>query len=401
MKLQHQILTIISDLCSNDWIKFLSKDSNIYIVGGAVRDAFLNKQIKDVDIIVEGLSLETIAKKLSPFGKVSLVGESFAVIKFKPNNENDYIDIAVPRIDRKISSGHKGFSIETNNVSITDDLKRRDFTVNSIAINTITKEVIDPFNGISDLNKGLLRATDSTAFIEDPLRIFRGIQFAARFNFSVEKETLKLMKQNAFLIKEIAPERILDELNKILLKGGNVSIALNLINETSIDLYLIGNNIGNFENLDKLDIISFYYIIGLNSNKKPHIFYKENLKGEYKVEKEIEALDKLFEISININKDDVKYQVFKISNSFPSVLNCELLPIDLLPIIKDIKSGKIPSSIKDIKLSGDDVIKYLKIRDGKTIGSILNRIYRDALDNKYNWKDRIKCLEYLFKEFLK
>jgi tRNA nucleotidyltransferase (CCA-adding enzyme) len=187
MKLPQQILTIISDLCSKDWIKFLSKDSNIYIVGGAVRDAFLNKPIKDVDIIVEGLSLQTIAKKLSSFGKVSLVGESFAVIKFKPNNESEYIDIAVPRIDRKISSGHKGFSVETNNISIKDDLKRRDFTVNSIAINIITKQVIDPFNGVSDLNKGLLRATDSNSFIEDPLRIFRGIQFSSRFNFSVER----------------------------------------------------------------------------------------------------------------------------------------------------------------------------------------------------------------------
>jgi hypothetical protein len=209
------------------------------------------------------------------------------------------------------------------------------------------------------------------------------------------------MKQNAFLVKEIAPERILDELNKILLKDGNVSIALNLINEIGIDLYLIGNKIGNYKNLDKLDPISFYYILGLNSNKKPHIFYKENLKGEYKIEKEIEALDKLFKISININDNDIKYEVFKVSNSFPSVLNCELLPIDLLPIIKDIKSGKLPSSIKDIKLCGDDIIKYLKITDGKTIGSILNRIYKDALNNKYNWKDRTKCLEYLFSELLK
>jgi tRNA nucleotidyltransferase (CCA-adding enzyme) len=108
MKLTKQLTQLLDNLQSQQWIELLSKKYNIYIVGGCVRDGFLNKPIKDVDIVIENISLNSLVFDLELFGKVDLVGESFSVIKFRPfGHEGEDFDIAVPRTDRKISEGHK------------------------------------------------------------------------------------------------------------------------------------------------------------------------------------------------------------------------------------------------------------------------------------------------------
>ena len=206
-----RLKNIVLFLNTKPFIKELQLVSNVYIVGGCVRDGFLDKNIKDIDLIVEGLPMEQIKSILKKYGKVDIVGQSFAVIKFSTEGFTEAIDIAVPRIDKKIGTGHKGFKVITDGVNIIEDLKRRDFTINSIAVNIATKEIVDPFNGLEDLKNGLIKATNPKAFIEDPLRILRGIQFASRFSFAIDYDTLELMKQNAHLIKEISGERILEE----------------------------------------------------------------------------------------------------------------------------------------------------------------------------------------------
>jgi len=139
MIIPNNILNIITSLKNESWICELLQISNVYIVGGCVRDAFLEKNIKDIDLVIEGLQLNQIKNKLLNFGKVDIVGESFSVIKFKPNNFNgEPYDIAVPRTDKKIGIGHKGFKTITKNINIISDLKRRDFTINSIAVNIKT-----------------------------------------------------------------------------------------------------------------------------------------------------------------------------------------------------------------------------------------------------------------------
>ena len=149
MTLPSELKKILKDLQKQEWIKVLSEYAEIYIVGGSVRDAFTGKPIKDVDLIVDGLSLDGIQKRLQSFGKINLVGESFSVIKFRPNGHiGEDFDIAVPREDRKVGEGHKGFEIVTDGVDIMGDLKRRDFTINSMAVNVLTEEFLDPFNGI-------------------------------------------------------------------------------------------------------------------------------------------------------------------------------------------------------------------------------------------------------------
>jgi tRNA nucleotidyltransferase (CCA-adding enzyme) len=140
------VKNLINDLRSQDWVKILLRNGSVHVVGGCVRDAFMNKSPKDIDIIVTGLKIEDIKELLRHYGKTSIVGQSFSVIKFRPTyHTGEDFDIAVPRVDRKIGTGHKGFEVSTEGVSVLDDLKRRDFTVNSIAVNIKTNEILDPF----------------------------------------------------------------------------------------------------------------------------------------------------------------------------------------------------------------------------------------------------------------
>jgi tRNA nucleotidyltransferase (CCA-adding enzyme) len=231
-----RLQSIIENLRSLPWVISLLKRGKLFLVGGSVRDGYRDKELKDIDLIVEGLSMLEIKAILIDFGRVDEVGESFAVIKFKPSgHQGEDYDIAVPRADTKSGEGHKGFSVKTEGIGILEDLERRDFTINSIAINVQSGEIIDPFDGLLDIRWKKLRATNKNTFIEDPLRILRGIQFAARFGYQIDLSTRELMKQNSHLIKGISGERILDELMKIIKKEGNTQIALNLIHETDVD----------------------------------------------------------------------------------------------------------------------------------------------------------------------
>jgi len=392
-----KLQNILDDLKNQEWIQKLAENSEIYIVGGTVRDAFTGKPMKDIDLIVDGLSYLGIKKVITPYGKLDLVGESFSVIKFRPKGHvGEDFDIAVPREDKKIGDGHKGFEVNTDGVNIMDDLKRRDFTINSMAINVLTSELIDPFNGQEDLKNEEIKATDKTAFIEDPLRILRGIQFAARFNFDIESDTKELMRKNSHLIAEITGERILDEFQKILLKSGDTQTALRLIHETDVDIALFDKKmIYHDEGFDKLDPISFYYLLGIIGDQNPAKFYKTRLKGEFRMAKVIDTLDKLLINWPRLKEDkDQKYVVFQSLKIAPELRNAELIPVEMVQIIKDMDDGNIPSTINDIKLNGNDIMSVLGAT-GKEIGYIMERIQRDALMNKFEWKDRNKSINYL------
>lgn len=399
MSLPSELRKILKNLQKQDWIKVLSEHAEIYVVGGSVRDAFTGKPMKDIDLIVDGLSLGGIQKRLQPFGKISLVGESFSVIKFRPDGHTgEDFDIAVPREDRKVGEGHKGFEIVTDGVDIMGDLRRRDFTINSMAVNVLTEEFLDPFNGKKDLDNKLIRATDKNAFIEDPLRILRGIQLSARFDFDIEKGTKELMKQNSGLITQITGERILEEFQKILLKSGNTQRAFNLIHETDLDLALFDKKMIHYDKgFDNLDYVSFYYILGVVGNVDPTRFYVNRLKGETKTAKAITMLDNILDKWHSLHEDeDKKYVIFKALQKSPEVSQSVLLPKDAKKIIKEMKSGKIPAIPQDIAINGNDIMLLLNIK-GEQVGFIKERIERDALMNKFDWKDRDTCIEYVQK----
>jgi tRNA nucleotidyltransferase (CCA-adding enzyme) len=184
------------------------KDSvlKVYCVGGAVRDRLLGLEVQDHDWVVVGATPEQMeAKGYKP------VGKDFPVF-LHPDTHEEY---ALARTERKTALGYKGFSVyAAPDVTLEQDLSRRDFTMNAIA-EAKDGTLIDPYNGIADLHKGILRHV-SAAFSEDPVRILRAARFVARFGFSIAPETLKLMQamvENGE-VDALVPERVWQELSR-------------------------------------------------------------------------------------------------------------------------------------------------------------------------------------------
>lgn len=402
MKLPDQLIDILNYLRGQNWIQALNSIGDTYMVGGCVRDAFRGQKIKDIDLIIEGTSMDAILDELRPFGRVDQVGESFAVIKFRPiGHTGEDFDIAVPRVDRKIGSGHKGFSVETEGVNLQDDLLRRDFTINAIAVKVDNGRLVDPYSGLDDLKARVLRAVDDIAFIEDPLRILRGIQFASRFGYRITNGTLRLMKENAHLIKEISGERIFDELMKVLNKQGDTQLALDLIYQTDVDLALFDKKMLKYDNgFQRLDPISFFYVLGLLGDVEPEVFLKKRLRGDNNLERNVKVLNHIFKMLPKTQEEeDLRYMLFKAFAVAPEVIHAVILPEEVNDIIRDMLNKKIPMSEDKIMIAGEDIKMIGNVGEGPEVGAIKQRIIRDALMNRFNWRDRNQSLEYLEKLF--
>jgi tRNA nucleotidyltransferase (CCA-adding enzyme) len=206
------------------------------LVGGYVRDFFLGHDSKDIDIEVYGLhDIEPLKTVLSSLAKVHEVGKSFGVLKL--SFEGYDFDVALPRTERKIAQGHRGFHIQTNaQLDFKTAAKRRDFTMNAIGYDVQTKSFLDPYNGKDDIQNQTIRHVHDNSFTEDPLRVLRAVQFASRFNFTLDHNTLKLcqnMVQNKML-DELPKERIFEEYKKLLLKSPKPSFGFKLIDELGI-----------------------------------------------------------------------------------------------------------------------------------------------------------------------
>lgn len=214
-------------------IKLTKIGATPILVGGCVRDTLLNLPIKDFDIEVFNIKdYETLQKNLEAFGKVQLVGKSFGVIKL--NIENHEFDFALPRCEIKTSSGHKGFKVTINpNLSFKEAAIRRDFTINSIGYDYFKDELLDPFLGLKDLENKILKYINEATFIEDPLRVYRAVGFASRFNFTLDNPTF-LLCQNMIekdMLLELPKERVFEEFKKVFLKSSKPSIAFSLLKE--------------------------------------------------------------------------------------------------------------------------------------------------------------------------
>ena len=187
--------------------KIKEKGGSLYLVGGAVRNKFLNLEIHDEDYCVCGLTEEEFIK-LFPNAKPR--GKAFKVFDL------DGKEFALARKDVKKGLGHKDFEIQSNpNITIEEDLYRRDITINSIAENVLTKEIIDPFNGLKDIQNKIIRAT-SLSFKDDPLRVYRVARFASQLEFNVDVDTIELMKSMKNELSTLSKERVFEELKKAL-----------------------------------------------------------------------------------------------------------------------------------------------------------------------------------------
>lgn len=209
------------------------------LVGGCVRDHFLKKPIKDYDVEVFNLpNIETLRTHLASFGSVKVVGKSFGVLKL--NTCHDEYDFALPRTEKKVGSGHTGFDVTTNaNLSFKEASKRRDFTMNAIGYDVFEELFLDPYDGIEDIYNRRLKHIDDTTFIEDPLRIYRAIQFCARFELNLDDATLLLCQSMVHQgqLEELPKTRVFDEFKKFLLKSPKPSLAFELMNKMGILTY--------------------------------------------------------------------------------------------------------------------------------------------------------------------
>lgn len=207
----------------------------VYEVGGTVRDRILQIPHKDKDYLVRGIPIDKLKNILAPFGKVAVVGKSFGVLKFSPHSEPEtMIDIALPRKERSTGEGHRDFDVDYDpNLSVEEDLGRRDFTVNAMALDLQTGKIIDPFHGQKDLKAKILRMVFDRAFEEDPLRLIRAVQFAARFGLTIEPKTFEAMETSAPLIATVSAERIIEEIRKLFL-APKPSLGFEIMRQTGL-----------------------------------------------------------------------------------------------------------------------------------------------------------------------
>ena len=199
------------------------------LVGGCVRDRLRGEESKDQDVEVFGLDLPALEAALGRFGEVIAIGRAFGVLQVK----GVAIDFSLPRRDSKVGAGHKGFEIAFDpGLDFAEAARRRDLTINSIGLDPLTEEILDPHGGRADLERGLLRATDPAHFSEDPLRGLRVAQFAARFEMRVDPALSRLCR--ALDLSELSGERVLEEWRKLLLKGVRPSRGLEFLRETDL-----------------------------------------------------------------------------------------------------------------------------------------------------------------------
>ncbi len=198
-----------------------------FMVGGSVRDLLLGKtDVKDIDLEVFGIDAERLQAVLAPSFAFDACGLSFGVLKIKYAD----IDVALPRRESKRGTGHKGFLVDSDpTLSVAEAASRRDFTVNAMYYDPLANAFEDPYGGADDLKRRVLRHV-SPKFVEDPLRVLRGMQFAARFALDPAPETIALCRKMD--IEGLPPERLMGEWEKLLVKGALISRGLSFLRET-------------------------------------------------------------------------------------------------------------------------------------------------------------------------
>lgn len=201
------------------------------LVGGFVRDAFSGHPTNDLDIELYGVtSIEALETLIKPFGKLNLIGKSFGVLKL--SYAGFTIDFAPPRTESKSGFGHKGFDVKwQSDIDFTAAARRRDFTINAIGYDPIEQKILDPYGGIEDLAAKKLVCVDPETFVDDPLRVLRAVQFAARFDLTCDNQLLELCRTMIIsgALSDLPKERIFEELKKLLLLSPRPSIGMSLL----------------------------------------------------------------------------------------------------------------------------------------------------------------------------
>lgn len=354
--------------------KINEKGGKTFLVGGMVRDAVMNISSKDIDVEIHQITPSQLKEILSKFGTVDEIGSQFGILKIKGID----IDFAMPRVEEKNGEGHKGFSVEINPfISIEKACRRRDLTMGAIMVDLKDWTIIDPFGGINDINNKVIRHVDSKTFVEDPLRVFRVAQFAARFNFKVEESTLKLMEKTD--ISNISKERVFGEFEKAV-KKGTVSIFFKVLKETNkMDFFkemkFIDTRMDNTKDIEEVlsIIVDNMNIEDANKFLNRFVFSKKIIQNVVDIKKFIEMSTKESErVIAHVSKGDKTFiKVGRILNKIPTsfeeefelaweqvkspiVSSKDLISIGIKP---GPEMGRLLKDCMDIQIQRGDVTK--------------------------------------------
>ena len=445
---------------SEQIIKAILRQGKIYEVGGAVRDKYISPILpdKDKDYLITGIPLDELCSLLGRFGKVDLVGKSFGVIKFLPFEKFDgghVFDVALPRKEYSTGPGHKDFKVEyDHNLEVEDDLHRRDFTINAMAEDLSTGELVDPLNGRKDIKRRLIRITNPDSFRDDPLRMLRGIQFAARFEFELEEGTLQSLKENVDLITTISAERIQEELNKLLLKAKYPSAGFRLMQRVGLLERIMpeladGVGVtqpGGYHAYDVFEhsilsvdfaprnlvirLAALFHDVSKPETKVPTqegaTFYGHDKRGARVTKKALQRLrysnqiieqvmllvdkhmfttgvtDKGVRRLIRKMGEELVFSLLELRRADVAAQGKEGSTKDVDELEERIKlelERKPPFGLKDLEINGDDIMKAFSISPSPLVGQVLNYLLEMVLDDpEVNNKERLlKEAEFFLK----
>jgi tRNA nucleotidyltransferase (CCA-adding enzyme) len=369
----------------------------IYQIGGAVRDEILGEISKDLDLLVVGIELNNLAKIISKFGRVDAVGKSFGILKFSPTHfeKNDEpIDISVPRVDEKSTgAGHKDFEVKLGKgITLQQDQLRRDFWMNAIAKDVETGEMHDiESKGQFDIENKQISVISPSAFEEDPLRMMRAMQFAARFGFNLEKDTEREIVRQARKITTVSADRFQEEFAKMFTKSSVPSKGIKLMIKTGLMKHIFrGLENIDYDVIDKLDKSAFPAFLAVLL-KDYKWLAGQNAQKTMRVSNEIKkAIDGIIMFIYNpaILRNEfelVQYtsnnlSIIKHIDDYLKAKNQKTISM----ILADMKRKGKPTSFKELGVNGRDLAQAgLK---GRSIGDALKVLLKFAVETGRNDK---------------
>ena len=356
---------------------FVKSNFHAYLVGGYVRDTTLGIKPIDIDTVVEGNAIKAAkALNLKLKGKLCIYKE-FGTASIITKAER--IDLASARVEKYPSPAKLPHVYPS---TIIEDLNRRDFTINAMAM-SISKEdfgeIFDPFNGLEDIKKGLIRVLHKNSFNDDPTRIFRALRYKNRFGFKIEKKTKILIKEaiDKKMIKQLTGQRILNEIRLIFTEKKYQETIKDLS-----DLIIFKIKKKDWELLPLLGPNRIYlYLSKLDTNEFP-------LKTEER--KIMQDLNKAGSIISKLEKTSKNSIIYDILYPISDQV------INIIPLIRPELKKKINrySRLKKIKpfIKGND-LKNLKVKQGRKFKILLKKMLDLQLDKKIN--SRKDALQYL------
>lgn len=359
------------------------------LVGGYVRDHLLGKESKDVDLELYGARADGSSLEFSDVTKLFTkaegfsmdeAGASFSVLKVRVKGED--FDLALPRTEQSTGDHHRDYEVQHDStMPFEEAASRRDFTINSMAYDPKTKELVDPYGGERDLKAGVLRHV-GPAFSDDPLRCLRAVNFASRFNLQVAPETLSLCRELAPSYKTLARERVEEEFTKALLKGKHLDQGLKVFHDIGWSKVM-----SPFNNVSREDFAKIgeklnetlpgdrRIVLAKMMNNLGYGDPTKLLTGNVKEQKRVNLTTSFINhVESDSNWGSIIASHRALKNAFPDFTNKQLSSIfDTLEVSKGNQVlSKLPETPSPAIVTGEKLIE-LGFKPGPEMGKIINK----------------------------